>query len=441
MLQQLWAWVSANTSWLFDGLGIAVAGALFGAYRWYDARRERHLRIKLSRERSSAAGLSRHDAPSRPLPLGDMTLVDTSKVQPPETVPLRYCSFCHKSERSVSRLIVAPGASICSDCLTQGLGIFDSQPQRATYVRSLCELSYAAHKPDLGLQERDQIQAKVHDLALLLRKRQREGPNDVLSGARLIRPIGAGSFATVWEATLLGPRSSSMPSHVAVKIFDQDKLAQGLMLWRFQRGIRAMRRFADMGPRVPRSIVKFHAVSDDLLSFSMEYLPGGDLQNLARRNLSLKSRVDIFLSVAEATAFAHSENVIHRDIKPANVLLRHDGTAALTDFDISDLTFAGTQSVTGAGVGTPQFAAPEQLVGGEVVVAHATADVFSLGKLLYFLLVQEPPPIGTTEPGAVPDYLGKVQLKKAREAIAQSISLSPENRPQSVSAMVRAAGL
>ena len=212
------------------------------------------------------------------------------------------------------------------------------------------------------------------------------------------------------------------------------------MLWRFNRGIRAMQKFSEMGLSAPKSIARLYEVGPDKLSFSMEYFPEGDLQKLARLRLSLKARLEIFREVLEAVSFAHKNGVIHRDIKPANILVRRDRSIALTDFDISDLVYAQTNSYSGAGMGSPQFAAPEQLI-GDALSAHPSADVFSLGKLLYFLMTESVPPIGGIEPNAMPAYLNKVELPRARQAIALALQNEPENRPQTVDALAKHSGL
>lgn len=301
-------------------------------------------------------------------------------------------------------------------------------------------MTYDLHRPGLDSFQRDALLNKIHGLTVIIGKRGREVSGSVVVGCKLTRHIGSGSFSNVWEAVSLRPQKTYGAGHAAVKIFRQENLGTGLMLWRFQRGIRAMRKFSEYGDSMPKSIVRCYEISADKLSFSMELFHGGDLQRLADRGLSLKSRIEIFISISQAVVFAHSHKIIHRDIKPANILLRKDGSAALTDFDISDLSYAQTNSYSHAGLGSPQFAAPEQLA-GESLQAHASADIYSLGKLLYYLLAERAPPIGSTEPKSIPHYLDAIKLPRARNAIYLALQNDPHERPQSVEKLLREAGL
>lgn len=210
------------------------------------------------------------------------------------------------------------------------------------------------------------------------------------------------------------------------------------MLWRFQRGIRAMRHLTNLGSLMPKHICKILNVSTDLLAFSMTYLPGGDISRLQALGWNDQKKQSIFMQIVNAVSFAHIHGIVHRDVKPANIVLDDSGNAVLTDFDIADLTFAATQSVYGASLGTPHFAAPEQLT-GESIIAHPTADIFSLGKFLYFLFTERPPPFGGIEVGEEPIFLSR-DLPDAdlRRVVATSIMRNPNNRYQSVQELLDA---
>jgi serine/threonine-protein kinase PpkA len=333
------------------------------------------------------------------------------------------------------------GAYICATCIDTGATLLDQHGNKSELVRDISELTFLLQDPKLAPELQLEYKQRVQRYAIAARKRKHEGAGDVIAGGRLLRPIGAGAFATVWEAEIVRPSTrGEVKGPIAVKIFDQDKLAQGLMLWRFHRGIRAMRLFSELGRRTPGSIVKLFEVGDDLLSFSMEYLAGGDLHNLLERGLTIERRILLFRQVADAVSFAHAQGVIHRDIKPANVVLRQDGSAVLTDFDIADLSFATTQSVYASSLGTPLFAAPEQLADARLA-AHPSADIYSLGKLLYFLVAQKPPPLGSIEEGHIPSYLRDVRPTVIQAAVCAALRSQPEDRPQSVGALLALIGL
>jgi hypothetical protein len=92
--------------------------------------------------------------------------------------------------------------------------------------------------------------------------------------------------------------------------------------------------------------------------------------------------------VLDGLAYAHSEGMIHRDVKPANILLTKKGQAVLTDFGIAQIVGGTKYTVTGALMGTLAYMAPEQGLEGQ---CDARTDLYSLGIVLYEMLIGEPP--------------------------------------------------
>ncbi|HRQ63322.1 MAG TPA: serine/threonine-protein kinase [Xanthomonadaceae bacterium] len=117
----------------------------------------------------------------------------------------------------------------------------------------------------------------------------------------------------------------------------------------------------------------------------MEYVEGERLDTWCDTHaLSVKARVELFIKVCEAVAYAHRNQVVHRDLKPGNVLVGADGEPKLLDFGIARwLEEDSSLTADGGRLLTPRFASPEQ-IRGETVTTQS--DVYSLGVVLYELL-------------------------------------------------------
>jgi tetratricopeptide (TPR) repeat protein len=121
--------------------------------------------------------------------------------------------------------------------------------------------------------------------------------------------------------------------------------------------------------------------------FVMELVSGRPVTTFCRdQQLSLDEVLRLFLQVIDAVSYLHRNLVVHRDLKPSNLMVRDDGTVKLLDFGIAKLLADDSDlaaTMTGGRLLTPQYAAPEQFVGGTITTA---TDVYSLGALLYELV-------------------------------------------------------
>jgi tetratricopeptide (TPR) repeat protein/predicted Ser/Thr protein kinase len=123
--------------------------------------------------------------------------------------------------------------------------------------------------------------------------------------------------------------------------------------------------------------------------FAIEYIDGTALTaHCEARQLGVEERLRLFLDVCDAVRYAHQNLVVHRDLKPSNILVTADGQVKLLDFGIAKLLRSepGAETgltQTGLRVITPEYAAPEQVLGTPVTTA---TDVYALGAVLYELL-------------------------------------------------------
>jgi hypothetical protein len=126
---------------------------------------------------------------------------------------------------------------------------------------------------------------------------------------------------------------------------------------------------------------------------AMEYVEGCGLDQYIKRRmeLHLEDAISVMQQLLEGLACAHRQGVVHRDIKPANLLITRDGLVKIMDFGIAKL---GPQTLTQNGMimGTPQYMAPEQYVGGAI---DQRCDIHAAGAVLYELLTGSPPYCGT----------------------------------------------
>jgi serine/threonine-protein kinase len=205
----------------------------------------------------------------------------------------------------------------------------------------------------------------------------------------LVSPIGEGGMGTVWLARRSDGRYER---EVAIKVPGVALLGTGGGE-RFKREGSFLGRLAH--PNIA-ALIDAGVTPAGQPYLVLEHVAGDQIDRwCSRRRLDIEARVRLFLDVLAAVGHAHANLIVHRDIKPSNVLVTTDGQVKLLDFGIAkllegDAADGSSTRLTRAGEGamTPEFAAPEQIGGGQVTTV---TDVYGLGVLLYYLLTGEHP--------------------------------------------------
>lgn len=222
---------------------------------------------------------------------------------------------------------------------------------------------------------------------------------DLVGGYRLLRKLGGGGMGTVYEAQEPGTKR-----RVAIKLISPEFLSHAESLARFRQEGRLASRLAH-----PRCVFVYKVDEDAGRPYIvMELMPGKTLLELVRERGTLPPEEAVLkiLDVIDGLREAHKLGLIHRDVKPSNCFLQRDGRVKIGDFGLSKtIHMASSHSTrtpledpsltkTGAFVGTPLYAAPEQVKGERV---DQQADVYAVAATLYFLLTGKAPFEGASD--------------------------------------------
>ena len=176
-------------------------------------------------------------------------------------------------------------------------------------------------------------------------------------------------------------------------------------------------------------IATVHDVLDheDQVVIVLEYVEGETLHSRIKRGpLSPTEAVDIAIQMARALSAAHSHGIVHRDLKPANVIISGAGHAKVLDFGLARLLDIGSTQTLRSGVetagvvgfvGTPGYAAPEQMVSSGV---DERADLYALGVVLFEMISGHRP-----FPGNDPLQLATAKLSQAAPPLSSTGTLVP----------------
>jgi serine/threonine-protein kinase len=208
--------------------------------------------------------------------------------------------------------------------------------------------------------------------------------------------IGSGGMGLVYRA-----RDRVLAEPVAVKVLRPEILASdGAGSEQLREELRVARRITH------RNVVRTHDIgeSDGVPFLSMELVEGASLGTVirVRGSLPVPAVMSLARQLMRALRAAHDQQVVHGDIKPQNLLVGADGVLKVTDFGIARVMrhalrgrAVGASSgdgvagrLTGATVGTPEYLAPELLIGGPATVA---SDLYAAGVVLHECLIGSTP--------------------------------------------------
>jgi serine/threonine-protein kinase len=214
----------------------------------------------------------------------------------------------------------------------------------------------------------------------------------IIGSYTLDRLIGQGGMGAVWLAHRSDGRYDA---RVAIKLLNPALLGPG-GIERFRREAQALGRLAH--DHIAR-LVDAGVTPGGQPYLVLDYVEGEAINRWCeQRALDVRARVRLFLDVLAAVAHAHAKLILHRDLKPSNILVTDEGQVKLVDFGIAKLLDDGGEGTpvveltqVGGAAFTPEYAAPEQVQGGDLTSA---TDVYALGVLLYVLLTGKHPTLG-----------------------------------------------
>ena len=234
---------------------------------------------------------------------------------------------------------------------------------------------------------------------------------------QLLDKLGGGGMSMVYLA-----EDTILERKVAIKAISIPQSEKDETMKRFYREVNSATQI------VHENIVEVYDVEEDDDNFYliMEYIDGPTLSEYIHSHgpLNIETAIDFIKQILNGVKQAHEQRIIHRDIKPQNVLINKDKILKIFDFGIAKALSETSMTQTNHVLGTVQYLSPEQAKGDKT---NETTDIYSIGIVLYEMLVGEPPFSGET---AV-----SIAIKHIQETVPNITEKYP-NIPQSLSNVV-----
>lgn len=257
-------------------------------------------------------------------------------------------------------------------------------------------------------------------------------PGDKIGPFNIVRKLGQGGMGSVFEAThdVTGQR-------VALKLLARSLRTTDETVQRFQRESQIAASINH-----PRSTFVYQAGQHDgQFYITMELMPGGTLADIVKTEggMPIERAVDYVLDMISGLQAAHEAGIVHRDLKPSNCFVDSDDRVKIGDFGLAK-SFVGDSSLTQTGIfmGTPQFAAPEQLRSSDI---DERADIYAIGGTLFYLLSGRAPFTGNaaqviasiaSEPAPKIDTVVKDVPRELNRLIQLTLEKDPARRPENL---------
>jgi tRNA A-37 threonylcarbamoyl transferase component Bud32/class 3 adenylate cyclase len=196
-----------------------------------------------------------------------------------------------------------------------------------------------------------------------------------IEGYRVLRKIGQGGMSDIYLVSAVGADALQV-----LKVMRMAGANQGDGLQRF------LQEFALLAQVQHPNVAQIYRqdFSHGHAYIAMEYFSHGDLRARIASGVSTAEAIDYIKQAAAALGAIHKAGIVHRDLKPDNLMLRADGTLALTDFGIAKhVSILITETAHDQVVGTPYYLSPEQALAQPI---DHRCDLYSLGILFYELL-------------------------------------------------------
>lgn len=204
-------------------------------------------------------------------------------------------------------------------------------------------------------------------------------------GAYLVEGfLGQGGMGAVYRGVQV-----RLKREVAIKIMRRDLGKDMDFEARFEREAQAMAKLNH--PNIV-SVIDFGEAGPDYLYIVMELVDGADLMDVIRGGqMTQQMALTLLPQICDALQFAHDHGIVHRDIKPSNIMLTRDGRIKMADFGLAKRYDAedSFRTQTGTGMGTPDYAAPEQF-DPRANIDHR-ADIYALGVMIYQMITGQVP--------------------------------------------------